>query len=64
MTIRAAKFDRRSFIVGTAAASGGLALGFTLPFTGRVARAQTAVPACRRRSKRAIPSGRYLAAVS
>ena len=38
------KLDRRSFIVGTAAAGGGLALGLHLPFTGRVARAQTAVP--------------------
>ena len=44
MTIRAAKIDRRSFIVGTAAAGGGLALGLSLPVTGRVAQAQTATP--------------------
>ena len=31
------KINRRSFVVGTAAAGGGLALGFDLPFGGRSA---------------------------
>ena len=44
MTTSARKFDRRSFIVGTAVAGGGLALGLHLPLTGRLARAQAAAP--------------------
>ena len=28
------RFDRRAFIVGTAAVGGGLALGFDIPFGG------------------------------
>ncbi len=30
----AIKFDRRAFVVGTAAAGGGLALGLDIPFGG------------------------------
>lgn len=39
-----AKLDRRSFIIGTAAAGGGLALGLTLPLGPRVVRAQDGSP--------------------
>ena len=38
----AAKLSRRNFIVGSAAASGGLALGFTMPFESGAALAQGA----------------------
>ena len=33
-TLRTTNISRRKFIVGTAAAGGGLALGFKLPFIG------------------------------
>lgn len=35
------KISRRAFVIGTAAAGGGLALGLDLPLGGRAARAQT-----------------------
>src|SRR2546427_1060699 len=38
------KIDRRSFIIGTAAVGGGLALGLNIPFGGRVVRAQGGTP--------------------
>jgi isoquinoline 1-oxidoreductase beta subunit len=38
------RLNRRSFIVGSAAATGGLALGFRLPFGPAVARAQDGSP--------------------
>ena len=38
------KIDRRSFIIGTAAVGGGLALGLNIPFGGRVVRAQGGAP--------------------
>ncbi len=41
----AAKLSRRNFIVGSAAASGGLALGFTMPFESGAALAQGTVGA-------------------
>ena len=44
MITKAAKFDRRSFIVGTAAVGGGLALGLNIPFGGSVVRAQDGSP--------------------
>ena len=39
---KAAKLSRRKFIVGSAAAGGGLALGFNLPFGFGAAMAQGA----------------------
>ncbi|TMJ33551.1 MAG: twin-arginine translocation signal domain-containing protein, partial [Alphaproteobacteria bacterium] len=36
--------NRRSFVAGTAALGGGLALGFELPFGGSSASAQVAGP--------------------
>ena len=38
------KMNRRSFIVSSAAVTGGLALGFEIPFTSKIARAQDGVP--------------------
>ena len=38
------KLDRRSFLVGTAAVGGGLALGLNIPFGGSVVRAQDGSP--------------------
>src|SRR5215510_8454323 len=38
------KFDRRSFIIGTAAVGGGLALGLQIPFGSKVVRAQDGSP--------------------
>src|SRR5262245_62117260 len=38
------KFNRRSFIIGTAAVGGGLALGLQIPFGSKVARAQDGSP--------------------
>src|SRR5919204_1440849 len=38
------KIDRRSFIVGSAAVGGGLALGLKIPFGASAARAQAATP--------------------
>jgi isoquinoline 1-oxidoreductase beta subunit len=40
-----AKFNRRSFIVGSSAAGAGLALGFDLPFGPRAARAEDVIRA-------------------
>ena len=34
------KMNRRSFIVSSAAVTGGLALGFEIPFAGKIASAQ------------------------
>jgi isoquinoline 1-oxidoreductase beta subunit len=44
MITKAPKIDRRSFIIGTAAVGGGLALGLNLPFGPRVVRAQDGSP--------------------
>ena len=38
------EINRRSFIVGSAAVGGGLALGLNIPFGGRVVRAQGGAP--------------------
>ena len=38
------KIDRRSFIIGTAAVGGGLALGLKIPFGASVVRAQDGSP--------------------
>src|SRR6266540_4886565 len=38
------KISRRSFVIGTAAVGGGLALGLNIPFGGRVVRAQDGSP--------------------
>jgi isoquinoline 1-oxidoreductase subunit beta len=38
------QISRRSFVIGTAAVGGGLALGLTIPFGGRVVRAQDGSP--------------------
>ncbi len=38
------KMNRRSFVIGSAAAGGGLAIGFDLPFGPKEAAAQTAAP--------------------
>jgi isoquinoline 1-oxidoreductase beta subunit len=38
------KISRRSFVIGTAAVGGGLALGLSIPFGGRVVRAQDGSP--------------------
>jgi isoquinoline 1-oxidoreductase beta subunit len=38
------KISRRSFVIGTAAVGGGLALGLHIPFGGRVVRAQDGAP--------------------
>jgi isoquinoline 1-oxidoreductase subunit beta len=38
------KMDRRSFVAGAAAAGGGLAFGFNLPFGSSAAQAQGATP--------------------
>jgi isoquinoline 1-oxidoreductase subunit beta len=38
------KMNRRSFIVSSAAVTGGLALGFEIPFTNKIARAQDGSP--------------------
>jgi isoquinoline 1-oxidoreductase subunit beta len=44
MITKTPKFDRRSFIIGTAAVGGGLALGLELPFGSKVVRAQDGSP--------------------
>jgi isoquinoline 1-oxidoreductase beta subunit len=44
MIAKGMKIDRRSFIVGTAAAGTGLALGLKIPFGANVARAQGGTP--------------------
>jgi isoquinoline 1-oxidoreductase beta subunit len=44
MISKASKLDRRSFIVGTAAVGGGLALGFPLPLGPSIVRAQDGSP--------------------
>jgi len=38
------KMNRRSFIIGSAAVTGGLALGFEVPFAGKIAQAQDTAP--------------------
>jgi isoquinoline 1-oxidoreductase beta subunit len=44
MITKAPKLSRRSFVIGTAAAGGGLALGLNLPLGGSAVRAQGAAP--------------------
>jgi isoquinoline 1-oxidoreductase beta subunit len=44
MITKAPKIDRRSFIIGTAAVGGGLALGLNIPLGGSVVRAQDGSP--------------------
>jgi isoquinoline 1-oxidoreductase subunit beta len=44
MIAKAPKIDRRSFIIGTAAAGSGLALGLRVPFGASVVRAQGGTP--------------------
>jgi isoquinoline 1-oxidoreductase beta subunit len=44
MLTRAAKIDRRSFVIGAATVGGGLALGLRMPFGGNVVRAQDGTP--------------------
>jgi isoquinoline 1-oxidoreductase subunit beta len=44
MIAKTPKFDRRSFIIGTAAVGGGLALGLQIPFGSTVVRAQDGSP--------------------
>jgi isoquinoline 1-oxidoreductase subunit beta len=44
MITKAPKVSRRSFVIGTAAAGGGLALGLNLPFGGTVVGAQGGAP--------------------
>jgi isoquinoline 1-oxidoreductase subunit beta len=44
MITRAPKISRRSFVIGTAAAGGGLALGLNLPLGGSAVRAQAGAP--------------------
>jgi isoquinoline 1-oxidoreductase subunit beta len=44
MIAKTPKFDRRSFIIGTAAVGGGLALGLQIPFGSNVVRAQDGSP--------------------
>ena len=44
MITKTPKIDRRSFIVGTAAVGGGLALGLNIPFGASVVRAQDGSP--------------------
>ena len=44
MITRTPKIDRRSFVIGTAAAGGGLALGLNIPFGSSVVRAQDGSP--------------------
>src|SRR5215510_7685942 len=44
MTAKTLKIDRRSFLVGTAAVGGGLALGLDIPLGGSVVRAQDGSP--------------------
>ena len=39
------RINRRAFVIGVAAAGGGLALGFELPFGPKVARAADGAPA-------------------
>src|SRR6476619_2182355 len=38
------KMNRRSFIISSAAVTGGLALGFEVPFAGKLAQAQDSAP--------------------
>src|SRR4249919_1348438 len=44
MIAKTLKIDRRSFLVGTAAVGGGLALGLNIPFGSSVVRAQDGSP--------------------
>jgi isoquinoline 1-oxidoreductase beta subunit len=44
MITKAPKIDRRSFVIGTAAVTGGLALGLHIPFGASVVRAQDGSP--------------------
>ncbi len=44
MITKGPAMNRRSFVIGTAAAGGGLALGLNLPFGGSVLRAQGSTP--------------------
>jgi isoquinoline 1-oxidoreductase beta subunit len=44
MITKTPKFDRRSFIIGTAAVGGGLVLGLEIPFGSKVVRAQDGSP--------------------